>query len=78
MLKEFAYGMFILDPLLTIWKMKYNVDTYTMLLLYGDMVGFPLVSPIYKLNLLIYLYGKIPNWKKEIIKEKDITEKLRG
>jgi len=77
-LKEFAYGLFVLDPLLTMVKMRYHLDLMFITLLYGDMLGIPLISPIYKLNLLIFYYPLIERWKLEIVKDKDITDKMRG
>jgi hypothetical protein len=47
-------------------------------LLYGDMLGIPTVSPMYKLNLLVYYYPLIEKWRLEIVKDKDITDKMRG
>ena len=76
-LKDFAYGLFLLDPLMTIWRLRYNLDVYMMLLLYGDMLGLATYSPIYKLNLLKYFLKKIPRWIEDTAREKDITDKIR-
>lgn len=59
-------------------KMRYHLDLMFITLLYGDMLGIPLISPIYKLNLLVLYYPLIEKWKLEIVKDKDITDKMRG
>lgn len=75
--KDFAYGVFILNPLLNVVKMRYNIDKVMITILYGDVIGFPTMSPIYKLRLLPYYYTKLNKWKLDVIKEYDITDKMR-
>ncbi|HEW94129.1 hypothetical protein DRN84_01430 [Candidatus Geothermarchaeota archaeon] len=76
--KEFAYGLFVLDPLLTIVRMRYHLDLMFMSILYSDTLGVPIIPPIYRLNLLKYYYPMLDKWKIELLKEKDITDKMRG
>ena len=43
----------------------------------GDMLGIPLMPPIYKLRLLPLWYPRIEYWKKHVLMEKSALEKLK-
>ena len=43
----------------------------------GDMLGYP-TSCLYKLRLLPLVLTRIDAWKKFMLKERDLTEKLSG
>ncbi len=75
--KDIIYGMFILDPILTVVKMRHDIDILMILTLYSDIMGVPIMAPIYKLNLLPYFYPQFDKLKKNILREHDITEKIK-
>jgi len=54
---------------------KLCVDYMLMLLLMGDMLGYP-VSSYYRFKLLPYYIPKLQSWKHYLLRERDITEKL--
>ncbi len=76
-IKDILYGMFILDPILTVVKKRYDEDVLMTLILYSDIMGMPIMAPIYKLNLLPYYYPRFDKLKRSISKEHDITEKIK-
>jgi len=76
-LHDFIYGAFIFGPLRTVREQIISMDLAFMTMIYGDMLGLPVVSPMYKYKLLPYFLPLIETWKKSMLKESDITEKIR-
>lgn len=50
-------------------------DTLTVVL-FGDMLGVPMIRPYYALRLLPYLLPAIGGWKRRLLKERDLVEAL--
>jgi len=76
-LRDFAFGFFVMDPLMTIRKVIYNLNLAFMDITIGDLLGIPLIPPIYKLKLLPYWYPNIEKWKIRRMKEYDVTDLIR-
>jgi len=75
-LRDFIYGFFVLEPVRTIRKIKFKEDSTLMIVALGDMLGIPITPPIYKYRLLAYWIPIIDSWKREMLREKDIVEKI--
>lgn len=45
-----------------------------MLVVFGDIVGLPLLPPSYSLRLLPYIVPSIETWKRSLLREKDLTD----
>jgi hypothetical protein len=45
-----------------------------MLVVFGDLVGLPLLPPYYSMRLLPYIIPSIEKWKRSILREKDLTD----
>jgi hypothetical protein len=45
-----------------------------MLIVFGDLVGLPLLPPYYSLRLLPYIIPTIEMWKRSILREKDLAD----
>jgi hypothetical protein len=45
-----------------------------MLLIYGDVVGMPLLSPYYSMRLLPYIIPSIRTWKRSLLRQRDLTD----
>lgn len=76
-IKDFIYGYTVVGPLHTIREQVLLMDITFMTVTYGDMLGLPFTPPIYKYKLLPHFLPLIQIWKKTMLKEKDITEKMR-
>jgi hypothetical protein len=45
-----------------------------LLIVFGDMLGLPLLSPYFKLRLLPYIIPSIERWKRVLLRERDWTD----
>jgi len=74
LLKEIIYGMTIYDMDLELKREKGNLDRMFMLIVFGDLVGLPLLPPYYSMRLLPYIIPLIEKWKRGLLREKDLTD----
>jgi hypothetical protein len=45
-----------------------------MLVIFGDLVGLPLLPPYYSLRLLPHIIPFLETWKRRVLREKDLTD----
>jgi hypothetical protein len=75
-LKEVFYGMTAYELDLELRKEKGNLNNLLMLMVFGDFVGLPSFPPYYSMRLLPYIIPQIDTWKRNILREKDLTDKV--
>jgi hypothetical protein len=63
-LKEILYGMTAHEMDLELKKEKGSLDPFFMLMVFGDLVGLPLLPPYYSERLLPYIIPSIETWKR--------------
>ena len=73
-LREIMYGFTIHELDLDLRKAKGNLDHLFMLVIFGDLVGLPLLPPYYSMRLLPYIVPSIQTWKRSLLREKDLTD----
>jgi hypothetical protein len=73
-LKEVMYGMTIHEMDLELKKEKGNLGHLFMLIVFGDLVGLPLLPPYYSMRLLPYIIPFIETWKRSLLRERDLTD----
>ena len=76
-LKDFFFGFLYLPYIKNLLEHYNNEDLALMTITLGDMLGMPLMPPIYKLRLLPLWYPRIEYWKKRMLVEKSALEKLK-
>lgn len=76
-LREFAFGFFVFDPLITIKKILWMINMAFMDITIGDMLGIPILPPLYRLKLLPYWYPNIERWRNMRMREYDVTDLIR-
>ena len=59
---------------LTLRKERGDVDHLFMLVVFGDLVGLPLLPPYYSMRLLPHVIPSIDTWKRRLLREKDLTD----
>jgi len=72
--REFMYGMTVHELHMESKKAKTNLDHLFMLIVFGDLVGLPLLPPYYSMRLLPYILPTINLWKRSVLREKDLTD----
>jgi hypothetical protein len=73
-LREIAYGLTLHELDLETKKMRGHLDHLFMLIIFGDLVGLPLLPPYYAMRLLPYILPAIATWKRSLLRERDVTD----
>jgi len=55
-------------------KEKGNLNNLLMLMVFGDLVGLPIFPPYYSMRLLPYILPSYKTWRRNILREKDLTD----
>jgi hypothetical protein len=72
--REVIYGLTAHEMDLEMKKEKGHLDNLFMLVVFGDLVGLPLLPPYYSLRLLPHIIPSLETWKRRVLREKDLTE----
>jgi hypothetical protein len=72
--KEIMYGLMLHEMDLEMKKERGNLDNLFMLVIFGDLIGLPLLPPYYSMRLLPHIVPSIKTWKRRILREKDLTD----
>ena len=73
-LREIIYGMTVHEMDLELRKERGNLDHLFMLIVFGDLVGLPLLPPYYSMRLLPFVIPSMEKWKRSLLREKDLTD----
>jgi hypothetical protein len=73
-LREILYGMTVHEMDLELKKERGNLDHLFMLVVFGDLVGLPLLPPYYSMRLLPFIIPSLETWKRSVLREKDLTD----
>lgn len=73
-LREILYGMTLHELDLELKKERGSLDRLFMLVAFGDLVGLPLLPPYYSMRILPYLLPFLETWKRNLLREKDLTD----
>jgi len=77
-LNEVFYGMTAYGLQLEMKKEKGALNNLLMLMVFGDLIGVPLFPPYYSMRLLPVVVPHISTWKRNIQREKDLTDIISG
>jgi hypothetical protein len=73
-LREIMYGFTLHEMDLETKKMRGHLDQLFMLIVFGDLVGLPLLPPYYAMRLVPYILPTIQTWKRSLLRERDMTD----
>lgn len=71
---DFVYGATVFDMVRKVEEYVAYHDFLLMLVVMGDMLGYPVPS-YYKLRLLPACLPRLDSWRKAMLGERDITER---
>ena len=74
-LREFIYGFYGYEFERQALEMRGESESLFLLLTLGDMLGVPIVPPLYSLQILPYAVPQIENWKRRTVRERDLCDK---
>lgn len=72
--RDFFYGLLLHDMIVTLRKQRGDMEHLFVLMVFGDIVGVPVIPPYYTLRLLPYTVPLIHGWKRRMLREKDLTD----
>jgi hypothetical protein len=73
-LREILYGMTVHEMDLELRRERGDLDHLFMLVVFGDLVGLPLLPPYYSMRLLPYVIPSLETWKRRLLRERDLTD----
>jgi len=72
--REILYGLLLHEMDLEMKKERGHLDNLFMLVIFGDLIGLPLLPPYYSMRLLPHIIPSIETWKRRVLREKDLTD----
>ena len=72
---KFMYGMTGYEFVRHAVEMRHEMETVFMVVTFGDLVGVPVLPPIYSLRLLPYIVPEVATWKRQLARRKEFWEK---
>jgi hypothetical protein len=72
--RDFFYGMTAHELDIELKRERGHLDHLFMCILFGDLVGLPLLPPYYAMRLLPYVIPTLQTWKRGVLRERDITD----
>ncbi len=73
-IREIIYGLLFHEIVLTTQKERGHLDNLFMLVIFGDLIGLPLLPPYYSLRLLPHILPSLETWKRRVLRERDLTD----
>ena len=74
-LAKFVYGMTGYEFARHAVAMRHEMEAVFMVVTMGDLIGVPILPPIYSLRLLPYVVPEIATWKRSMVRRKEFWEK---
>ena len=72
--REILYGFTVHGLHVELKKERGALEHLFMLVVFGDLIGLPLLPPYYSMRLLPYVIPSIRMWKRNLLREKDLTD----
>ncbi len=73
-LRQFLYGMYGYEFERHAVEMRSSMESLFMAISFGDMLGLPIIPPYYSLRILPFVVPSIANWKRRVLRERELTE----
>ncbi len=73
---EILYGMTIYDMVRGLRKARANLEHLFILVVFGDLLGVPMLPPYYSLRLLPFIVPMVPTWRRSMLRERDLTDQI--
>ncbi|NPA06683.1 MAG: hypothetical protein GXO54_04680 [Chloroflexi bacterium] len=70
----FLYGMLFYDMERALRRQRADLEDLFMFIVFGDMIGLPVLPPYYSLRLLPYIVPVVNRWKRRVLRERDLTD----
>lgn len=72
---RFMYGMTGYEFARHAVEMRHQMEAVFIVVTMGDLIGVPVLPPVYSLRLLPYVVPEVATWKRHMARRKDFWEK---
>ncbi len=72
---KFLYGLTGYEFARHALEMRREMEAVFMIVTMGDLIGVPVLPPVYSLRLLPYVVPEIATWKRNMARRKEFWEK---
>ena len=72
---KFFYGMTALEFEQQSLEMRSELESMFMAITLGDMMGVPVIPPIYSLRIVPYVLPHIESWKRRMAREREFSDR---
>ena len=73
---EILYGMGRHDMTRYAIRTRASMEHLFILITMGDLLGIPILPPYYSLRLLPFIVPLIANWKRRMLRERDMLDSM--
>ena len=73
--REFLYGLIGYEFERQALEMRGELESAFLLITMGDMLGVPIIPPLYSLRLLPFVTPQIASWKRRVMRERELSDK---
>jgi hypothetical protein len=74
-LRNFIYGMTGYEFARHALETRRELESIFMIVTLGDLIGLPVMPPVYSLRLLPYIAPEIVQWKRQMARRKEFWER---
>ena len=71
---EIMYGATVYEMVRDLNKERAKLERLFVLVVFGDLLGVPVLPPYYTLRLLPYIMPNITGWRRSMLRERDLTD----
>ena len=72
--REILYGMTVYEMVRELRKERAHIERLFTLIVFGEILGIPILPPYYTLRLLPYIVPTIDTWRRSMLRERDLTD----
>jgi hypothetical protein len=76
-LRQFLYGMTVHELDVETRRARAELEQLFMLIVFGDLIGLPILPPYYSMRLLPHILPSVRRWKRTVLRERDLTDLAR-
>jgi hypothetical protein len=70
------YGIAVHDQVRALQRTRGTLEHLFVLISFGDLLGVPILPPYYGLRLLPFVVPLINNWKRRMLRERDLIDSM--
>jgi hypothetical protein len=73
---QVLYGMAVHDQVRALARQRGSLEHLFVLISFGDLLGVPILPPYYSLRLLPFVVPLINNWRRRMLRERDLIDSM--